>query len=72
VPQNQADSSKHYFRGVQTTDDVGRLDFDTCFPGCYMGRCIHICGSNVPMYTAQAEGMCDGVMLASKLLIVNV
>ena len=31
-----------------------------------------ICGSNVPMYTAKAERMCDGVMLASKLLIVNV
>jgi protocatechuate 3,4-dioxygenase beta subunit len=117
--KNQSDSSKHYFRGVQTTDDSGRLDFDTCFPGWYMGRCIHIhftltlgtksytsqiifdqavvddicknhvdyksngmpdttnasdsvCGSNVPMYTAKAERMCDGVMLASKLLVVNV
>jgi len=117
--KNQADSSKHYFRGVQTTDDAGRLDFDTCFPGWYMGRCIHIhftvtlgtksytsqiifdqamvddicknhvdykangmpdttnasdsvCGQNVPMFTAKAERMCDGVMLASKLLIVNV
>jgi protocatechuate 3,4-dioxygenase beta subunit len=117
--KNQADSAKHYFRGVQTTDDAGRLDFDTCFPGWYMGRCIHIhftvtlgttsytsqiifdqalvddicknhvdykangtpdttnasdsvCGSNVPMFTAKAERMCDGVMLASKLLIVNV
>jgi hypothetical protein len=31
-----------------------------------------VCGSNVPMFTAKAERMCDGVMLASKLLIVNV
>jgi protocatechuate 3,4-dioxygenase beta subunit len=38
----QTDSSKHYFRGVQTTVDNGRVDFDTCFPGWYMGRCIHI------------------------------
>ncbi|MGZ3424440.1 MAG: protocatechuate 3,4-dioxygenase, partial [Polyangiales bacterium] len=37
-----ADSAKHYFRGVQTTDANGRVDFDTCFPGWYRGRAIHI------------------------------
>ena len=39
---DQADASKHYFRGAQTTDENGRVDFDTCFPGWYRGRCIHI------------------------------
>jgi protocatechuate 3,4-dioxygenase beta subunit len=34
--------SKTYFRGTQTTDSDGRVDFDTCFPGWYPGRCIHI------------------------------
>lgn len=34
--------TKSYFRGTQTTDDSGRVDFDTCFPGWYPGRCIHI------------------------------
>ncbi len=40
--KDQADSAKHYFRGVQTTDANGRLDFDSCFPGWYRGRAIHI------------------------------
>jgi protocatechuate 3,4-dioxygenase beta subunit len=40
--KDQADSARHYFRGVQTTDANGRLDFDTCFPGWYRGRAIHI------------------------------
>lgn len=34
--------SRTYFRGTQTTDASGRVDFDTCFPGWYPGRCIHI------------------------------
>jgi protocatechuate 3,4-dioxygenase beta subunit len=40
--KDQADSAKHYFRGVQTTDAEGRVDFDTCFPGWYRGRTVHI------------------------------
>jgi protocatechuate 3,4-dioxygenase beta subunit len=36
------DITKHYFRGVQTTDDAGRVDFDSCFPGWYPVRAIHI------------------------------
>jgi len=40
--KDQADSARHYFRGVQTTDASGRVDFDTCFPGWYSGRTIHI------------------------------
>lgn len=39
---SSAEASKHYFRGVQTTDADGRVDFDTCFPGWYRGRAIHI------------------------------
>jgi protocatechuate 3,4-dioxygenase beta subunit len=38
-----ADAEAHrYFRGVQTTDADGRVDFDTCYPGWYPGRAIHI------------------------------
>ncbi|MBX3219804.1 MAG: protocatechuate 3,4-dioxygenase [Labilithrix sp.] len=40
--KDAADSSKHYFRGAQTTDERGRVDFDSCFPGWYRGRAIHI------------------------------
>jgi protocatechuate 3,4-dioxygenase beta subunit len=40
---NKADYVSHlYFRGVQTTDANGVVAFDTCFPGWYMGRTIHI------------------------------
>jgi protocatechuate 3,4-dioxygenase beta subunit len=31
-----------YFRGSQITDAQGRVDFDTCYPGWYPGRAIHI------------------------------
>ena len=31
-----------WFRGVQTTDANGRADFDTCFPGWYSSRTVHI------------------------------
>jgi protocatechuate 3,4-dioxygenase beta subunit len=31
-----------WFRGVQTTDASGRADFDTCFPGWYSSRTVHI------------------------------
>jgi protocatechuate 3,4-dioxygenase beta subunit len=38
-----ADAPNHmYFRGTQTTNASGRVDFDTCFPGWYPGRAIHI------------------------------
>lgn len=38
-----ADAPKHsYFRGTQTTGADGRVNFDTCFPGWYPGRAIHI------------------------------
>jgi protocatechuate 3,4-dioxygenase beta subunit len=31
-----------WFRGVQTTDAGGRVEFDTCFPGWYSSRTIHV------------------------------
>ncbi len=31
-----------WFRGEQTTDSSGRVNFKTCFPGWYSGRTIHI------------------------------
>jgi protocatechuate 3,4-dioxygenase beta subunit len=31
-----------FFRGVQTTGADGTVHFDTCFPGWYRGRAIHI------------------------------
>jgi protocatechuate 3,4-dioxygenase beta subunit len=53
---DQADSAKHYFRGAQTTDADGRVDFDSCFPGWYRGRAIHIhytVSLNGKSYTSQ-------------------
>jgi protocatechuate 3,4-dioxygenase beta subunit len=34
--------TNRWFRGTQTTDARGRADFDSCFPGWYSGRTIHI------------------------------
>lgn len=39
---SSAEGDKHYFRGVQTTTADGRVDFDSCFPGWYRGRAVHI------------------------------
>ncbi|MCA9649337.1 MAG: protocatechuate 3,4-dioxygenase [Myxococcales bacterium] len=40
---NDPDAENYlYFRGSQTTDAEGRVDFDTCYPGWYNGRAIHI------------------------------
>ncbi|TNF24443.1 MAG: protocatechuate 3,4-dioxygenase [Deltaproteobacteria bacterium] len=37
-----AHRANRWFRGVQTTDADGRVDFDTCFPGWYPGRTLHV------------------------------
>lgn len=38
-----ADAEAHtYFRGAQVTDADGQVAFDTCFPGWYVSRAIHI------------------------------
>jgi protocatechuate 3,4-dioxygenase beta subunit len=34
--------SQRFFRGTQTTDAEGRVDFDTCYPGWYAGRAMHV------------------------------
>jgi protocatechuate 3,4-dioxygenase beta subunit len=40
---NDSDFTSHlYFRGKQATDSQGVVFFDTCFPGWYAGRTIHI------------------------------
>jgi protocatechuate 3,4-dioxygenase beta subunit len=40
--QEQAYSAANFMRGTQVTDANGIAYFDTCFPGWYMGRAIHI------------------------------
>ncbi|RYF37908.1 MAG: protocatechuate 3,4-dioxygenase, partial [Cytophagaceae bacterium] len=39
---NKTAIAANYFRGIQVSDSSGRLDFDTCFPGWYRSRTIHI------------------------------
>jgi len=39
---DQSYASADFFRGVRTTDADGVVYFDTCFPGWYRGRAIHI------------------------------
>jgi len=41
-PDSEEARAARWFRGVQTTDADGRVDFDTCFPGWYSGRAVHI------------------------------
>lgn len=40
--KDQSYSSTDFFRGVQTTSAEGIAYFDTCFPGWYRGRAVHI------------------------------
>ena len=39
---NQDDVGKQFFRGYQRTDTNGTVGFDTCYPGWYRGRAVHI------------------------------
>ncbi len=39
---DEADIAKQFFRGYLATDADGRVDFDTCYPGWYNGRAVHI------------------------------
>ncbi|WNG43876.1 protocatechuate 3,4-dioxygenase [Archangium minus] len=41
-PHDEKARAAHWFRGVQTTNDEGRVDFNTCFPGWYKSRTVHI------------------------------
>ena len=38
----QAYASQDFMRGVRTTDAAGIVYFDSCFPGWYSGRAIHV------------------------------
>jgi protocatechuate 3,4-dioxygenase beta subunit len=40
--KTQSYSGMDFFRGVAVTSAAGIVYFDTCFPGWYMGRAIHI------------------------------
>ena len=40
--KDQSYASSDFFRGSQTTDADGRVFFNTCFPGWYRGRAVHI------------------------------
>ncbi|MFO0746532.1 MAG: intradiol ring-cleavage dioxygenase [Myxococcota bacterium] len=40
--ETAAERAARFFRGYQTTDADGRVAFDSCFPGWYSGRAIHI------------------------------
>jgi protocatechuate 3,4-dioxygenase beta subunit len=39
---DQSYSTANFFRGTRTTDADGIVYFDTCFPGWYRGRAVHI------------------------------
>lgn len=39
---NQADLERQFFRGWQRTDAQGVVRFDSCFPGWYRGRAVHV------------------------------
>lgn len=39
---DEAAQQAKWFRGEQITDSDGRVNFNTCFPGWYSGRTIHI------------------------------
>lgn len=39
---DSAARASRWFRGTQTTDADGRVDFDSCMPGWYSGRAVHI------------------------------
>lgn len=39
---DRADLEKRFFRGYQRTSAQGRVDFNTCYPGWYRGRAVHV------------------------------
>ena len=39
---SQADLDKQFFRGYQRTDKDGIARFDSCYPGWYRGRAVHV------------------------------
>jgi protocatechuate 3,4-dioxygenase beta subunit len=47
---NSEARASRWFRGIRTADANGRVDFNTCFPGWYSSRTIHI------HFTVRANG----------------
>ncbi|MFN8668730.1 MAG: intradiol ring-cleavage dioxygenase [Gemmatimonadaceae bacterium] len=45
-------TNQNYLRGVQVTDDAGKVSFTSIFPGCYAGRWPHIHFEIYPSLTA--------------------
>jgi protocatechuate 3,4-dioxygenase beta subunit len=41
-PQMHTTDQSTFLRGIQFTDEQGKVEFATVFPGCYMGRTNHI------------------------------
>ena len=55
-----------WFRGTQTTDTDGRVNFSTCYPGWYTGRAVHIHLKvliNGDTYTISQVGFSDDLNL---------
>jgi hypothetical protein len=64
--QGDRDAMEHrFFRGKQTTDARGRVDFDTCFPGWYRGRAVHI---HFTVRVGEAEYVTSQLFFASPLI----
>jgi protocatechuate 3,4-dioxygenase beta subunit len=47
--------ARNYFRGTQVSDAEGIVRFDTCFPGAYDGRALHIHLQVFPAGSASAS-----------------
>jgi protocatechuate 3,4-dioxygenase beta subunit len=41
-PGTMTTEQKMFCRGVQMTNEAGRVDFNTIFPGWYRGRALHV------------------------------
>jgi protocatechuate 3,4-dioxygenase beta subunit len=41
-PHHEPDNEKTFLRGRQLTDEQGRVEFATIYPGCYEGRVNHV------------------------------
>lgn len=66
--------ASNWFRGIQISDAAGRLDFNTCFPGWYVSRTIHIHVrvrvSDTDYLTTQfffADAIDDGIVASAPL-----
>ncbi len=59
------DSQRGYFRGWQRTDGRGEVRFDTCYPGWYGGRAIHV---HFRVMTGTYDGDDDAAAIATSQL----